>query len=239
MQHTFFVHFFAVVLHDYNVKLPETSWLHVLWRKSRACSCSFFSLPLIFTLVGASISYFLTAATKFSCCFSNRKNVSFVFYLSLCLSLLFSLSFAGLSPTFSFSLSPSSLYSKFVDMTINLSLILSRTRIQKKFRLYWLFSCLCFTRREWLCDFRQKNLKLPYLYVHWVIFTLVCLWWGRMVGRAGGCTVTSLPKFLGCTGYKIFLPMVLRCARESSVNIKAVNYALFLTNHIVDLLICC
>ena len=30
MQHTFFVHFFAVVLHDYNEKLPETSWLHVL-----------------------------------------------------------------------------------------------------------------------------------------------------------------------------------------------------------------
>ena len=29
VQHTFFVHFFAVVLHDYNVKLPETSWLHV------------------------------------------------------------------------------------------------------------------------------------------------------------------------------------------------------------------
>ena len=79
----------------------------------------------------------------------------------------------------------SSLYSKFVDMTINLSLILSRTRIQKKFRLYWLFSCLCFTRREWLCDFRQKNLKLPYLCVDWVIFTLVYLWWGRMVGRAG------------------------------------------------------
>ena len=42
VQHTFFVHFFAVVLHDYNVKLPETSWLHVLWRKCRACSCSFF-----------------------------------------------------------------------------------------------------------------------------------------------------------------------------------------------------
>ena len=118
--------------------------------------------------------------------FFQRKNASFVFYLSLSLSLLFSLSFADLSPTFSFSLSPSSLYSKFVDMTINLSLILSRTRIQKKFRLYWLFSCLCFTRREWLCDFRQKNLKLPYLCVDWVIFTLVYLWWGRMVGRAGG-----------------------------------------------------
>ena len=25
VQHTFFVHFFAVVLQDYNVKLPETS----------------------------------------------------------------------------------------------------------------------------------------------------------------------------------------------------------------------
>ena len=25
VQHTFFVHFFAVALHDYNVKLPETS----------------------------------------------------------------------------------------------------------------------------------------------------------------------------------------------------------------------
>ena len=24
VQHTFFVHFFAVALHDYNVKLPET-----------------------------------------------------------------------------------------------------------------------------------------------------------------------------------------------------------------------
>ena len=41
VQHTFLVHFFAVVLHDYNVKLPETSWLHVLWRKCRTCSCSF------------------------------------------------------------------------------------------------------------------------------------------------------------------------------------------------------
>ena len=24
VQHTFFVHFFAIVLHDYNAKLPET-----------------------------------------------------------------------------------------------------------------------------------------------------------------------------------------------------------------------
>ena len=30
VQHTFFVHFFALVLHDCNVKRPVTSWLHVL-----------------------------------------------------------------------------------------------------------------------------------------------------------------------------------------------------------------
>ena len=35
-------HFFAVVLHDDNVKLPETSQLHVLWRKCCMWSCSLF-----------------------------------------------------------------------------------------------------------------------------------------------------------------------------------------------------
>ena len=29
VQHTFFVHFFAFALNDHNVKLPETSQLHV------------------------------------------------------------------------------------------------------------------------------------------------------------------------------------------------------------------
>ena len=42
VQHTFFVHFFAVVLNDCNVKRPKTSWFHVLWRKCRTCSCSLF-----------------------------------------------------------------------------------------------------------------------------------------------------------------------------------------------------
>ena len=44
VQHTFFVHFFAVVLHDFNVKLPETSWLHVLWRKCRVLVHFFFTV---------------------------------------------------------------------------------------------------------------------------------------------------------------------------------------------------
>ena len=70
----------------------------------------FFSLAhraLIFTihLVAASISYFLTAATKFSCCSFNKISVSFVFYPPpppLSLSLSFSLSLS-LSPSLSLS----------------------------------------------------------------------------------------------------------------------------------------
>ena len=83
VQHTFFVHFFAHVLHHYNAKLPEASWLHVLWRKCRTCSCSlFFPLSLIFTQMAASISHFVTAATKFHVV-PPTKNVSFVFSVSL------------------------------------------------------------------------------------------------------------------------------------------------------------
>ena len=37
MQYTFFAHFFAVVLHDYNVKLPEASLLHVFWTTDVVC----------------------------------------------------------------------------------------------------------------------------------------------------------------------------------------------------------
>ena len=76
VQYTFFVHFFAVVLHEPNVKLPETSSLHVLWRKGRTCSCSLsplFTLLFIFTLMADGISHFLTATAKFLCCSSNKQ----------------------------------------------------------------------------------------------------------------------------------------------------------------------
>ena len=95
VQHTLFVHSFAVVWHDCNVKLPETSQLHVLRRKCWTCSCSlFFSLSVIFPLVAASIpplQNFMLLQQKMS---------PFVFSLSL--QLLFSLNFAGLSPYFLF-----------------------------------------------------------------------------------------------------------------------------------------
>ena len=75
MQHTFFVHFIVLVLYDYNVKLPETSRVTRLMEEV--------SLLTVFTLVTTSISRFPTAATNFPCCSSNKKNVSFVFNLSL------------------------------------------------------------------------------------------------------------------------------------------------------------
>ena len=88
MQHTFIVHFIAIILHNYNAKLPDTSLLHVLPGKSFLCSCSLFSLLLIFTLVFASISHFLTAAKKFSCFSFNKIGLLCFLSLTLDLSLL-------------------------------------------------------------------------------------------------------------------------------------------------------
>ena len=59
---------------------------------------TFFHL-LIFTLVAARFCHFLTAAKKCSCCSSNKWLLTFL-YGSL--SLFFSLSFTGLSPTLFF-----------------------------------------------------------------------------------------------------------------------------------------
>ena len=57
-------------------------------------------------LVATNISHFVTAATKISCCSSDKK-MSYLFFISRsrppALSPFFSLSFAGLPPTFSFS----------------------------------------------------------------------------------------------------------------------------------------
>ena len=82
----------------YNLKLPETSCLHVLWRKCRTCSCSLFfhcrlySLwwPLAFLIFSIPLQNFMLFPPK----------ISFIFSISLLL--FFSLSFPGLSPYFPF-----------------------------------------------------------------------------------------------------------------------------------------
>ena len=117
------------------------------------------------------------------------------------LCFFFSLSFAGLPPTFSFSLSFSCSISKFVDMTINLSLILQTKRIQKQFPLsvFVFIDSLVVSASQDAGGYaisRQNNLELQLgCHTCWLsYFTLVGLWCGRTVAR---CTVTWLPNFLG------------------------------------------
>ena len=60
------VHFFAVVLHDHNVKLGQKLPRYTFYGGNVVCvPVDLFSLPLLFTLVAASISHFLTAAIKY------------------------------------------------------------------------------------------------------------------------------------------------------------------------------
>ena len=205
MQHTFLVHFFAIVLQKYNMKLPETSQLHVLGRKCYTHSCSlFFSLPLIVTLVATSISHFLTAATKFL----PTKNVSFVFIShSSSLLLYFSLSFADLMPTFSFSTFQICGHNKF-----NQSLILQTTRIQKQFPHSVLFSSFLTLQFSLL-----HNMWVAIRFLAKITFSqlhLVCLWYGRtdaqLVARSGGVQSCDFQIF---QDGQIFLAVGLRSHR--------------------------
>ena len=173
MQHTFFVHFFAVVLHDYNVNL--------------------FSLPLILTLHWWPLAFLILSPPlhKIFMSFLQQKKCLLRFFISRSKSLspFFSLSFPG-------QICGHDNLSKFNTLDNTDTETISAFRV----RLYWLFCCLCFTRRPWLAISRQNNLEL-HLGCHtcWLsYFTLVCLWCGRTVSRAGGrCTVTWLPNFLG------------------------------------------
>ena len=130
-QHTLFVHFLAVVLHDYNVKLPEASWLHILWRKCYTSSCSLFfhcssfspRWPLAFLIFSLPLQNFiLFLQQKMSPLFFLSRISSFSRWASLSCRLTFWSLFLCLSL---------SLLSKFVDMTIiNLD-----NRVQKQFPL--------------------------------------------------------------------------------------------------------
>ena len=160
-----------------------------------------FSHSIIFTLVAARISHFLTTANKFLCCSSNKQLLIFRSRLSVA---LFLVELRWPVAHFIFSL-----YSKFMDMTINLSLILQTTRIQKK-NFRFPFSSLLtlqlslFYKTRVAMRFPANNLEL-HLGCHtcWLsYFTLVCLWCGRTVGWAYGHVITKisrmgrLPNFL-------------------------------------------
>ena len=179
VQHTFFVHFFAVVLHDYNMKLPETSLLHVLWRKCRTCSYSLY-LTRSFS-PGWSLGFLIFSPPLKHFHVVLPTNSSLSSALALCRSFSRWASLACRRLYFS-------LYSKFVDMTINLSLI---QRIQKQFPLsvFVFIGSLVVSTSKDACGYaisRQNNLEL-HLGCHtcWFsYFTLACLWCGPTVGRS-------------------------------------------------------
>ena len=76
---TLFLHFFAVVLLDYNVKLLS----YTFYGGNVVCvPVRFFFKNVIYTFVAASISQFLTAGTKFSIFSSNE--IRLLCFLSLC-----------------------------------------------------------------------------------------------------------------------------------------------------------
>ena len=124
--------------------------------ETEECSPSiFFLLPLIFTLHWWPLGFLiLYRRYKIFILFFQHENFSPLFFISRSRSLLpfFSLSFAGLPPTFSFSLSFSSSIFQICGHDDTDTETISAFR----FRLDWLFSCLCFTRRGWLCDFPPK-----------------------------------------------------------------------------------
>ena len=101
---------------------------------SYAFSFTFFSLHPFYPCIGGR--QHCHHRYKIFMLFFQQKNVSFAFYLSLQISVaLFLFEFrwpAAFSLFLCLSLAP---YSKFVDMTINLSLIVQTTRIQKQFPL--------------------------------------------------------------------------------------------------------
>ena len=92
---TLFLHIsWPLLLHDYSVKLPSSRFMkemsYVVTKKNVACvPVRFFffwlSIPLIFTLLAASISHFLTAAIKFSCFSFNEIRPPLFISLSLSL----------------------------------------------------------------------------------------------------------------------------------------------------------
>ena len=107
-------HFFCTFLCRCFARLQRETSRNLLVTRFMEEMSYVFSFTFFFTaahfhlaLVAASISHFVTAATKFSRRSSNKK-MSPLFFISRSRPLsrpFFSLSFAGLPPTFSFSLS--------------------------------------------------------------------------------------------------------------------------------------
>ena len=145
-----------------------------------------------FALVAASISHFFTASTKVSCCSSKEK--MYPLFLSSRSRSLSPLSFAGLSPTFSFSLSVSCSIFQIcghgnVSKLNNLDNTDTETISAFRFRLHWLFVSATQDAgaRDYAISLQNDELHLGCIPVDWVILHwYACGADGRSGGRAVG-----------------------------------------------------
>ena len=95
VRHTFFCAFLCRCFARLQCETSSRNFLVTRFLEE-CCTCSR-SLFFRFSSFSPGISHFVTTATKFSCCSSNKEMSPLFFF--------FSLSFAGLPPTFSFPLS--------------------------------------------------------------------------------------------------------------------------------------
>ena len=126
------------------------------WRKCHTCSCSlFFAAPhvhLAFDCWPTAFLILLPLLQNFHVVLPPPK---FFIRHPRSLSPFFSLSFAGLPPNFSCSIFQICRHDNQSKLN-TLDNTDTETISALCFHLYWLFSCLCFTRHRWLCDFPPK-----------------------------------------------------------------------------------
>ena len=155
-------------------------------------SLTFFSLPLIFTLHWWPPAFLILSPPlqNFHVVLPTEKCLLCFLSLTLDLCHPFSCWASLASPLLCLFLCVSlALYSKSVDMTINLSLILWKTRIQRQFPLsvFVFIDSLVVSALQDAGGYaisRQNNLELHLgCHTFWFrYFTLVCLWCRRTVG---------------------------------------------------------
>ena len=129
------VHFFCTFLYRCFARLQrETSRNFLVTRFFRSL---FFHCRSFSPCIGGRQHFsFCYRRYKIFMLFFQPKHVSFVFYLSLQISVtLFLVELRWPAAYFLFFCVPLALYSKVVEMTLNLSLILQTTRIQRQFPL--------------------------------------------------------------------------------------------------------
>ena len=152
--------------------------MKLLWRKCHTCSRSLFftAAHLHLALVAASISH-LTAASKVSCCSSNKK----------CLLCFLSLALNPCCPFSPWACRPLSL---FLSFSCSVFQICGHENLSKLNTLVFIDSFVVSALQDagGYVISRQNNLKLHLGYhTCWLsYFTLVYLWCRRTVSRAGG-----------------------------------------------------